>query len=71
MVILMEPQAKHLRSLELDHGEVASELVGRMERAGAHPLHHSVIGGWVTLICFLLPSPPFLVRFSTSSMCVS
>ena len=60
IVILMEAQAKHLRSLEVDHGVGASELVGKMELAGAHTLHHSVIGGWVTLICFLLPSSPFL-----------
>lgn len=39
----MLEQAKHLRSLELEHGMGAAELVGRMEQAGAHPLHHSVI----------------------------
>ena len=47
MVIIVEPQAKHLRGLELEKGVGASELVGRMEQAGAHPLHHSVIGGLV------------------------
>ena len=42
--MVIEVQAKHLRSLELEHGVGAAELVGRMEEAGAHPLHHSVIG---------------------------
>ena len=62
MVIFVEPQAKHLRGLELEKGVGASELVGRMEQAGAHPLHHSVIGGWVTPHLLRLTS--FLDLFS-------
>ena len=57
MVIIVEPQAKLLRGLELEKGVGASELVGRMEQAGAHPLHHSVIGGW------LIPHLPRLTSF--------
>ena len=50
MLMLIELQAKHLRSLELEHDGVgAAELVSRMEQAGAHPLHHSVIGRSSTL----------------------
>ena len=42
--MLVEIQAKHLRNLELEREMGAAEVVGRMEEAGAHPLHHSVIG---------------------------
>lgn len=41
---MTKTQAKHLRSLELEPGVSACDLVKRLEKDGAHPLHHSVIG---------------------------
>ena len=42
--VMTKTQAKHLRSLELEPGVSACDLVERLEKDGAHPLHHSVIG---------------------------